>query len=183
MHFGHLMAAQDAIEQAGLDRLFFVPAARAPLKDGRECASPADRMAMLHEAVDGDRRFEITDIEMSRGGPSYTVETARLLRGRFPDDSLSWVVGADQLSKLPLWKDISELAGIVEFIVLERPGSPAAPDPVLPGLRLHRCRGHLLEISSTEIRRRIRLGLSVDFLVPPKTIVYIRDKGLYRAEG
>jgi nicotinate-nucleotide adenylyltransferase len=177
------MAAQDAFERQGLDRLFFVPAARAPLKEGGECAPVEDRLAMLREAVDGDRRFEIADLEAKRGGTSYTVETARLLRGLFPADRLFWILGGDRLPMLTRWKDVAELAGIVEFIVLERPGFPAGSDPVVPGLRLHRCPGHLLEISSTEIRGRIRRGMPLDFFMPRKTIVYIRDKGLYRTDG
>jgi len=182
VHFGHLMAAQDAYEQHTLDRLLFVPAARAPLKPGDEHASPGDRIAMLREAIDSDPRFEITDFEASSGGTSYTVETARHFRALHPNDTLYWIIGGDQVPRLEQWKDIAELAGLVEFIFLERPGYPVRARPSIPGLRLHRCDGHLLAISSTELRERIRRGLSLEYFMPHKTIVYIREKGLYRAE-
>lgn len=181
VHFGHLMAAQDAFEQHGLDRLLFVPAARAPLKPREECASPEDRIAMLRRAVEGDSRFEVSDLEAKRGGTSYTVETARHFRALHPGDTLYWILGGDQLSRLGQWKDIAELAGMVEFIIVDRPGFPIRVEPGISGLRLHRCDGHLLEISSTELRERIRRGLSLEYFMPHKTIVYIREKGLYRA--
>jgi len=183
VHFGHLMAAQDAYEQKGLDRLVFVPAARAPLKAAAEESSPADRLAMLRAAVDGDPRFEVSDFELGRGGVSYTIDSARHFRSLYPQDDLFWVIGGDQLPQLARWRDIGELAGLVEFIFLERPGYPPKARPEIPGLRLHRCDGHLLAISSTELRGRMKRGLSLDYFVPRKTIIYIREKGLYRAQG
>jgi nicotinate-nucleotide adenylyltransferase len=92
------------------------------------------------------------------------------------------VIGGDQLPQMHLWKDIGELAKIVEFIFLERPGYPVKAAPSVPGLRLHRCDGHLLAISSTELRERTRRSLSLDYFIPHKAIVYIRDKGLYREQ-
>jgi nicotinate-nucleotide adenylyltransferase len=181
VHFGHLMAAQDAFEQHRLDRLVFVPAARAPLKPGAESASPEDRIAMLQAAVEGDPRFEISDLEARRGGTSFTVDTARHCRALHPGDALFWIIGGDRLPRLGQWKDIEELATLMEFIIVDRPGFPLRMTTGIPGLRLHRCDGHLLEISSTELRERIRLGLSLEYFMPHKTIVYIRDKGLYRA--
>jgi len=181
VHFGHLLAAQDAFEQLRLDRLVFVPAARAPLKTSEPQSAPEDRLAMLAAAVEWDKRFEISDIEHRRGGVSYTVDSARFFRAAHPADELYWIIGGDQLPQLHLWKDIGELARLVEFIYLERPGFPVKAHPDLPGLRLHRCDGHLLAVSSTELRARARLGLSLDYFVPHKAIVYIREKGLYRA--
>ncbi len=180
MHFGHLMAAQDAFEQRQLDRLILVPAAQAPLKPN-DVQSPAeDRLAMLRAAIEWDRRFEISDVELKRGGVSYTIDSARYFRALFPQDELYWIIGGDQLPKLHLWREIEELAKLVEFIFLERPGYPVRAHPEIPGLRLHRCDGHLLAINSTELRERTRLGLSLDYFVPHKAIVYIREKALYR---
>jgi nicotinate-nucleotide adenylyltransferase len=181
VHFGHLLAAQDALEQFRLDRLILVPAARAPLKAGEPQSAPEDRLAMLQAAVEWDRRFEISDFEIRRGGVSYTVDSARFFRAAHPGDDLYWIIGGDQLPQLHLWKDIGELARLVEFIYLERPGFPAKGHPDVPGLRLHRCDGHLLAVSSTELRERARRGLSLDYFVPHKAVVYIREKGLYRA--
>ncbi len=174
------MAAQDAYEQQKLDRLILVPAAQAPLKP-TEVKSPAeDRLAMLRAAVEWDTRFEVSDYELRRGGVSYTIDSARHFRALYPSDELYWIIGGDQLPKLHLWKDIAELAGLVEFIFLERPGFPVKAQPAIPGLRLHRCDGHLLAISSTELRDRVKRDLSLDYFVPHKAIVYIREKGLYR---
>ena len=180
VHFGHLLAAQDAYEQHKLDRLIIVPAAQAPLKPNDAQSTSADRLAMVRAATEWDTRFEVSDIELSRGGVSFTIDSARHFRALYPDDELYWVIGGDQLPKLHLWKDIEELAKIVEFIFLERPGYPVKATPNVPGLKLHRCDGHLLAISSTELRDRTRRGLSLDYFVPHKAIVYIREKGLYR---
>lgn len=181
VHFGHLVAAQDAYERGGLDRLVFVPTAQAPLKPGAVQASVEARLAMLHAAVDGDSRFEISDHEARRGGVSYTIETVRHLRAQFPDDELAWVIGADQVERLHLWREIDELARHVEFIVLARPGWAVMERKDIPGLRLRGCEGHLVEISSTEVRERVKAGLPVDYLMPHKTVEYIRETRLYRA--
>jgi nicotinate-nucleotide adenylyltransferase len=180
VHFGHLLAAQDAYEQHKLDRLILVPAAQAPLKPSDVQSSIEDRLAMLQSAVEWDRRFEISDLELRRGGVSYTIDSVRHFRKLYPNDELYWVIGGDQLPKLHLWKDIGELAKLVEFIFLERPGYPIKARPDIPGLRLHRCDGHLLAISSTELRDRTRQDLSLDYFVPHKAIIYIREHSLYR---
>ena len=179
VHFGHLLAAQDAYEQCRLDRLILVPAAQAPLKPDEVHSSAADRLAMLHAAVEWDRRFEISDFELRRGGISYTIDSARHFRKLYPDDDLYWIIGGDQLPLLHKWKDVNELATLVEFIFLERPGFPSKTRPDIPGLRLHRCDGHLLAISSTELRDRTRRMLSLDYFVPHKAIVCIKERGLY----
>jgi len=179
VHFGHLMAAQDAFEQCNLDRLILVPAAQAPLKPQDVQSSAEDRLAMLRAAVEWDRRFEISDLELRRGGVSYTIDSVRHFRQIYPQDELFWVIGGDQLPKLHLWRSIDELASLVQFIFLERPGFPVKAHPTIPGLRLHRCDGHLLAINSTELRERTRRGLSLDYFVPHKAIVYIREHRLY----
>lgn len=180
VHFGHLLAAQDAYEQHQLDRLIFVPAAQAPLKPNDVQSTAEDRLAMLRAAVEWDKRFEISDFELRRGGVSYTIDSARHFRALFPNDELYWIIGGDQLPKLHLWKDVTELVQLVEFIFLERPGFPIKAQPSIPGLRLRRCDGHLLAVSSTELRDRTRRQLSLDYFVPHKAIVYIQEQALYR---
>ncbi len=180
IHFGHLIAAQDALEQHKLDRLILMPAAQAALKPNDAQCPAADRLAMVRAAVDWDKRFEVSDYEIQKGGVSYTIDTARHFKKQFPGDRLYWIIGGDQLPRLHLWHEIGELAKIVEFIFLERPGHPAKTHADIPGLRLHRCDGHLIEISSTELRDRIRNGLSPDYFIPRKAIEMIREKNLYR---
>jgi len=174
------MAAQDAFEQHKLDRLVIVPAAQAPLKPSETQSSAEDRLAMVKAATEWDTRFEVSDFELRKGGVSFTIDSARHFKSLYPNDQLYWVIGGDQLPQLHLWKDIGELAKLVEFIFLERPGYPVRAAPDIPGLRLHRCDGHLLAISSTELRDRTRRSLSLDYFIPHKAIVYIRSKGLYR---
>ncbi len=179
VHFGHLLAAQDVYEQYKLDRLVLVPAAQAPLKPQEMQSTPGDRLAMLHAAIEWDKRFEISDMELRRGGVSYTIDSVRHFRAMFPQDELYWIIGGDQLPQMNLWKNITELAGMLEFIFLERPGHPAKQTPDIPGLRLRRCDGHLIEISSSELRQRVRQGLSLHYFCPQKVITYIETHKLY----
>lgn len=180
VHFGHLVAAQDAMEQHGLNHVVLIPAAQAPLKDYVVSASGPERVAMVQAAIDWDDRFEVSDVEVARGGVSYTIDTVRHFRARYPDARLFWIIGGDQVPKLGQWRDIELLAQLIEFIFLERPGHPAKAGPAVPGLRLHRCDGHLIEISSTELRERMHRGLSLDYFMPHKTIEFIRENRLYR---
>ena len=180
VHFGHLIAAQDVLEQYQLDRLILVPAAQAPLKPRDVASSPADRLTMLRAAIEWDRRLELSDFELAKGGISYTIDSVRHFRAVFPQDELYWIIGGDQLPLLPQWKEIGELAGLIEFIFLERPRHPSKPHPEIPGLRLHRCDGHLIEISSSELRRRVQEGHSLHYFCPQKVIAYIAAKQLYR---
>ena len=180
VHFGHLIAAQDVYEQYKFDRLFLVPAAQAPLKPNDVQSSIADRLAMLQAACEWDSRLEIADYELKKGGVSYTVDSVRHFREQFPHDDLFWIIGGDQLPLLHKWKDIGELSKLVEFIFLERPRHPTKPHTDIPGLRLHRCDGHLIEISSSELRQRVRAGLSLHYFCPQKVIAYIERKQLYR---
>jgi nicotinate-nucleotide adenylyltransferase len=180
VHFGHLLAAQDVYEQYHFDRLLLVPAAQAPLKPQEVQSSLEDRRAMLQAAIEWDKRFEVSDVELRRGGVSYTIDSARYFRSVFPDDELYWIIGGDQLPQLNQWKDIEELARLVEIIFLERPGHPAKQVAGIAGLHLHRCDGHLIEISSSELRERVRRGLSLHYFCPQKVISYIETHRLYR---
>ena len=180
VHFGHLIAAQDVYEQYHFDRLFLVPAAQAPLKAQDMQSVTEDRLAMLRAACEWDHRLEIADYELNKGGVSYTIDSVRHFRQQFPHDELFWIIGGDQLPLLHKWKDINQLASMVEFIFLERPGHPSKPHTDIPGLRLHRCDGHLIEISSSELRQRVRHGRSLNYFCPQKVIAYIKSKKLYR---
>jgi len=180
VHFGHLIAAQDVYEQYHFDRLFLVPAAQAPLKAQEMQSVTEDRLAMLRAACEWDHRLEIADYELNKGGVSFTIDSVRHFRQQFPQDELFWIIGGDQLPLLHKWKDINQLASMVEFIFLERPGHPSKPHTDIPGLRLNRCDGHLIEISSSELRQRVRHGRSLNYFCPQKVIAYIESKKLYR---
>lgn len=182
VHFGHLIAAQDVLEQFHLDRLILVPAAQAPLKPQDVQSSPDDRLTMLRAAIEWDKRLEISDYELRKGGISYTIDSVRHFRALFPNDELFWIIGGDQLPLLHKWKEIGELARLIEFIFLERPKHPTRPHPEIPGLILHRCDGHLIEISSSELRQRVQQRLSLHYFCPQKVIAYIEQKELYRGQ-
>ena len=180
VHHGHLVAARDAREACALDRVVFVPAAQAPLKPAAVRASASDRLAMLRAAVASEPGFAVSDHELRRGGTSYTVDTARFFRAEFPGAQLFWIIGADQLARLPRWKDLPALAQLVEFIVVTRPGSAWRRPAGLPrGLRLHRCSGHTAGVSSTELRARARAGLPLEWFAPQKVVALIRRRRLY----
>jgi nicotinate-nucleotide adenylyltransferase len=182
VHNGHLSIANDALAGAPLDKLLFVPAAQAPLKGRAPSAPAADRLAMLRLAL-GDNpppHLEISDIELRRGGVSYSVDTARELHRLHPRDTLFWLIGADQAARLKEWRDIRALAELVTFLVMGRPGcAPPAPNPP-PWLRLRHCPGRLLDISSTTLRERLRMGLPVDGLMPPLAVEHALKNRLYR---
>ncbi len=180
IHLGHLAIAQDAFEGCGLDRLEFIPAAESPLKGRELTAGAGQRLEMVRLALAGDPRFGVLDLELRRGGVSYTVDTVRELRGRFAGAELFWVIGTDQLVRLAEWKDIGELVRLVEFVHLARPGVAEAPVPAIPGLRLRRIPGHEVAISSSELRARANRGLPLWPFVPLKVADFIESQSLYR---
>lgn len=180
IHLGHLLIAQDALEGLGLDRVDFIPAAVSPLKDRALTASPEQRLEMVRLATEGDERFGILDLELRRGGTSYTVDTVRELGRRFPGAALFWVLGTDQVQRLAEWKDIGELVRLVEFVHLARPGLAEVVVPPIRGLRLHRVAGHEVAISSSELRERASQGLPLRYFVPLKVADFIESQSLYR---
>jgi len=190
VHTGHLLIAQDALEQFGLDRALFVPCCRPPHKPGGGLAAAAHRVAMVRAAVRGDRRFEVSELEIRRGGVSYTVDTARALRAAYPGAEIAFIIGSDSLLELRYWRSIGELLRLSRFVTLARPGwATAALAPQALGLPapwggrlLAEVRvGHAIDISSTDIRRRVAEGRSIRYLVPRAVAAYIARHGLYRA--
>lgn len=190
VHLGHLGVARAVADALALDRVLLIPAAQAPLRDAVR-ANGEQRVAMLRAAVleladtAGERRLEVDEMELRRGGVSYTVDTLRTLRAQRPADEFTWIVGADQLARLAKWREPEELARLAEWAAYARPGCAWAelPGSAVPGLRVRRVEpaaGALWEVSSSDIRARLARGESVAGLVPDKVIEYIRENGLYR---
>jgi nicotinate-nucleotide adenylyltransferase len=165
VHLGHLLVAQAAIEELGLDRLFFIPAAQSPFKPENQPAPAAIRLQLLRLALAGKTNCEIDEQEIRRGGISYTVETLRDYSKKFPGAQLFYLIGADNAAKLNEWREPAELAQLAEFVVLPRPGGAAAIFP--PPFRGRTLTGFPLGVSSSQIRARVKAGLPVDSLVPP----------------
>lgn len=190
VHTGHLVLAQDALDQFGLMRVLWMPAANPPHKPAQALVPAADRLEMLRLAVQGDDRFEVSDDEIRRGGVSYTVDTVQRLRERWPDADLHLIIGGDSLRELHTWKDITTILALCEVVTVARPGfgadsiDPALlrlPDPWPQRLLARVVTGHLVEISSSDIRQRISRGQSIRYLVPEAVERYIRSRRLYSA--
>lgn len=181
IHLGHLIIAVDALEQCQLDRVLFVPAFQAPLKSKASEASPEQRMEMTRRAIAGEPRFALSDVDFLPGGTSYSVQTARRLARRHAEAEFFWVLGADQIAQLHQWRDIDELARLVGFVAFDRPGFPSEPDPALPAhTQILRATGRQLDISSTEIRERLKSGRSAKYFLPASVFDYIKTARLYR---
>lgn len=177
-HMGHLMAASDALELLGLDQLIFVPAAEQPLKREAVVASASDRLAMVRLLVDGDARFRVDPLEIDRGGLSFTVDTLRSLRARHggPDAvALVLLVGQDVIATLPKWREPEALPELADIAVLTRVGGETPSVRVGTSIATRR-----VDVSSTEIRARVRAGQSIHGFVPDAVAAYIAARGLYR---
>ena len=187
-HVGHLLVAVDALERLGLDRLVVIPAATQPLKAGEIGASPEQRLAMTRLMVDGDPRFEVDPIEIERGGISFTVDTLRALAARWPGAELFFLTGADVLGTFHRWREPERVRELATLVVLERDGGgpardggSAPPPPVeLPGGPPVMLATRRVDVSSTEIRARLRAGQSIRGFVPEAVADFIRSARLYR---
>jgi nicotinate-nucleotide adenylyltransferase len=177
VHVGHLVTAERVAEAAGLDRVLMVVAARSPFKTARKLAPAGERLALLRLALRGHPVLEASDLEVRRGGVSYTVDTVRELRRRHPRASLHLILGADAAAQLSDWKSLPEIAREVRFVLVGRPGHGRLP-PRLPK-KLTVDGLPRLEVSSTSIRERLRRGLSVRWLLPEAVERRVRRKGLY----
>ncbi len=177
VHLGHLLVAQAACEEAGLQRLFFIPAAQSPFKPATMPTLPVERLRLLRLALAGKSNYEIDDQETRRGGVSYTIDTVRDYVRRFPGAELFYLIGADHVPSLPKWRESAELARLVKFLVIPRPGqAEAAFAPPFQGRAL---KGFPLGVSASEIRARVKAGLSIDYLVAPAVAEAIRNYRLY----
>lgn len=186
VHLGHLLVAQAACEELGLDRLFFIPAARSPFKPEREPTPAPLRLQMLRLALAGKTDCEIDEQEVRRGGVSYTIDTVRDYARRFPGAQLFCLIGADHVAQLPQWREAAELARQAEFVVVPRPlAPPLAPsdgerlDSAPLGFRLRRLQGFPCSISASQIRERVKGGRPIEPLVPAAVAEAIRNNRLY----
>ncbi len=183
-HNGHLLAAGDAFDELSLDRLVFIPASSQPLKPGGSSANPAQRLVMVRLLIGDDERFAADPIEIDRGGLSYTVDTLTALAARWPTDERFLLLGADVLSSFGKWRDPARIAELATPVVLQRAGEPVDLEQLAwlgggrVGVRLLTTRR--IDVSSTEIRRRVRAGRSIRGFVPDSVAAYIAAEQLYR---
>lgn len=178
LHLGHLVAASEVKHAYGLDSVLFVPAGRPWQRT--DYSSAEDRMMMTLLGTGGHPGFEVSRMEIDRSGPTYTVDTLEELRRAHPDAELFFIVGADAALGLNTWKALDRVADLAEIVVVNRSGSDLdglSPEPEWPKVHVHEM--PLMEISATDIRRRVAADEPIDFLVPAEVAGYIREKGLY----
>ena len=200
IHYGHLLLADDLLEILTLDRVLFVPAKHPPHKDPTRLAAPEERLAMVRLATEGHRGFEVSDMELARPGPSFTVDTLAALAR--PGQALFLVVGSETFLDLLAWRDPRRVAQLAQLVIVPRVGSPfdtasEAAQKVLreigveggfttvdggrvPDRGVIVSRAASMPISASELRRRVREGRSLAFRLPPVVADYIRARGLYR---
>ena len=181
VHAGHLVVALDGRHGARLDRVLLVVANVPWQKAGTRAVTAAPlRLAMVEAAIAGVDGLEASAIEIERGGESYTADTLEELHASTPGAELFLIVGADVAAQLDTWKRIDDVRRLAELIVVTRPGGRT---PSLPGWRVTQVEIPGLEISGSDIRRRVAEGRPIDGLVPPGAVRLIRDRGLYAGSG
>jgi nicotinate-nucleotide adenylyltransferase len=174
IHLGHLLLARDALEVLKLDRVLFIPAALSPHKLSTSPAPAELRREMLAAALAGEPGFVLDDSELSRPGPSFAIDTVERIRAIHPEAELHYLIGADNVPELHTWRRIDDLRRMVEFVVFGR-GQEGAKET--GGLRILPRR---IDISATEVRRRVAQGASIRYLVPEPVRILITDHQLYQ---
>ena len=175
VHHGHLILAREAMEQLSFDRVIFIPAARSPHKLTRTPAPPQIRLAMVRAAIAGEPRFECDGSETGKDGASFSVDTVEAWRAKVPGDELFYLIGEDNVRELPTWRRYGELRGMVQFVVFGRDASASPHD--FPCVRRR------VDISATEVRKRVAERRSIRYLVPEAVREIIESHRLYQGDS
>jgi nicotinate-nucleotide adenylyltransferase len=179
-HLGHLVIAEMARRSFDLDVVFFVPAYKPPHKEGSHPSTARDRLAMTKLAVRGNAKLRVSDLELRRKGISYTVDTVRAFRDRFPTSQLFLIIGSDSLRQFHSWKSPGEILEGASLIVYRRPRSGRTNAHLGSG-KASFIKGPLMAISSSDIRNRIQRGKSIRYLVRDNVLSFIKREKLYSA--
>src|SRR5215469_9514105 len=175
IHHGHLILAREAREVLNLEKIIFVPATVSPFKERAAAASADMRLKMLHAAIEGEEGFAIDDCELRRPPPSWTIDTVLEIRKREPDSEICLLIGEDNVATLDRWRRFEELNKLVRFVVLDRTGSQMQSD--------HQVVRRKIDISATDIRKRVAHGQSIRYLVPSAVEEIIQREKLYRGQS
>ena len=184
IHYGHLRIAEEARERFGLDHILFVPNKVSPFKIGDTSTPAALRVELVRGAIAGNPYFSVWTGELEREGTSYTVETLRALAQEFRDADLYFLTGTDAVRDIGKWREPEACLALAQFVAFYRPGVSEAearigvPDELEPRIIFAAMNG--LDISSTEIRKRVQAGRSIRYLVPESVVALIEEKRLYR---
>lgn len=186
IHIGHLVTAEAVRIEYNLDKVIFVPAANPPHKQELQVTSAMHRYSMTVMATYSNPYFFVSSIEIDRPGPSYTIDTVSALKAMYPPETeLYFITGADAIQELPTWNRIDGLLGLCHFVAATRPGFDSTFETVIDYFgeegrrRIHRLATPELEISSTDIRERIKQGRSIKYIVPESVENYIIKENLY----
>jgi len=203
IHLGHLRSAEEIRETFSLDRIFFVPAAQPPHKQGSDLAAATDRLTMVELAIAGNPLFSASAVELERSGTSYSVDTIKYFLTTLQPAHLSFIVGLDAFLEIHTWKDYWRIPELCDLIVTSRPGIAAPPPEQLIPVALRttfwydsavhvyrHSSGHILvsydiaglHISATTIREKVRRNESIRYLVPSEVEAYMREHALYQQE-
>lgn len=179
VHNAHLDIARAARDQADLDKLLFVVAARPPHKSAGPHATPEERFAMVQLAIAGEPKFEASRVELERQGASYTADTLQTLARQYPSAEFYLILGADSAEEFPQWRNTEAIRARAKLLIVPRPGHDTVPPVIAPD-------AHLLTfdttpLSSTEVRNRIDAGAPLRGLVPDAVEAYIHKRALYSA--
>jgi len=177
-HLGHLVVASDVHLRLGVDRVLFVAASEPPHKRGVSLTPAALRLEMVRAAIGDDDRFVLDDLEIRRGGVSFTVDTLRALRERTPEERFWFVMGADQYRDFSAWREPEAIRELATVAVLGRDGLPPRERNESGVVHVPVTR---VDISATEVRRRVAAGETIRYLVPDAVRTIIAREGLYRA--
>lgn len=178
IHNGHIVAARAVAERLGLNRVMVIPAGSPWQKRDRKIASAEDRLAMIRLAISGDPLFEVSEIDIRRSGPTYTIDMLDELGALFPDDELVLIIGADLAPRLPSWHRYEEVLDRVGIAICTRPEYPLDLSR-LPDGKFMIVDIPALAISSTGVRSMIDAGLDVSDLMPESVVSYIREHAVY----
>jgi nicotinate-nucleotide adenylyltransferase len=187
-HLGHVVLAQEAYVQLGLDAVVWVPMGKAPHREIEQDPGAEVRLTMVEHATSADERFGVSRIEVEREGPSYTVDTLRAIHDGRPDEELVLILGADQAARLPSWREPEEVLALARVAVAEREGVPreavAEQISVLGGAdRVTFFEMPRIDVSSSLVRRRAASGMPIRYLVPDKVANYVGAQSLYGASA
>jgi nicotinate-nucleotide adenylyltransferase len=183
IHVGHLAVAKGAIECARLERVLFVPSAQPPHR-AAALASAEDRLAMTKLAVEGEPSLEVSDVEVRRGGRSYTVDTLNELRRAHPDDELFLILGWDAARLFRTWHEPERVAALASVVIVDRPGVGQPDLSELAGIgldpaRVIKCHFPTPDVSGSALRRAVAARQPVTGQVPPAVELYIAERNLY----
>ena len=178
-HMAHLMAAEGVRDQLKLDKVLFVPAAIPPHKQKENIVPVKHRLEMVRLAIRGNRYFEISDVELHRKGPSYTIDTVREMRRSYPDDELLFIMGIDLLTEFDTWKEPDMILEECRLVAMNRPGFDLAVIDKDLLMRVELVNVPSVDISSTNIRRRVKSGRSIRYLVTQDVEEYIHRNSIY----